>query len=68
VVREIDGIFLGIFDLGDNDAILVARVAMRIYGVVLVLLAIVGNNAGRWPLKHSGLSGYMVYFGRCDAG
>jgi hypothetical protein len=26
---------------------------------------IVGNNAVLWPLKHSGLSGCMVYFGGC---
>jgi hypothetical protein len=33
-----------------------------------VILSIVGNNAALWPLKLSGLSGFVVYFGRCDAG
>jgi hypothetical protein len=59
----------GIFDLGDNGGILVAKGGHEDrWHYPGAIWRSWGNNASRWPLKHSGLSGYVVYFGRCDAG
>jgi hypothetical protein len=46
---------------GDNGAALMTRVAMRIHGIIPARFGDLGEYASLWPLKHSGLSGYMVY-------